>query len=333
MIESVLYSILIAAVALFVVNDARPAWQEPLPAPLPRRSKVLPPIVVQVGDPRSVTTMQFVTLCAAVALKVQDIPDANVDCFFISFKELENDKLLFRNHGPNDYSVVKTHGHLSDEQFQFFNSTLPGSKNPKGSDPAWVFHTTFYHTHPKKWASEFLRIPLPQVLTTDTSDVVKDGFAARKAEFEEVFSLTPHESHQLYDYVEAWDILRMCCGEQMSTYWRQYLVGDQDDEVVSKFAAAGGGAEEKNPADICKHVDLDAMERRLMQTAVFKRMKFKAPALARLSNRDPIFDGTYCSRCAKNIADFGLKFNQNCDRKTAEYCASDSVRYNKTLCS
>ena len=283
----------------------------------------LPNVILQIGDPRSVTTLQFITVCAAVAVKVMHIPQATVDCFFVSVKMQLKDGDLMKQRRRHEYSVIKTHGYLSDTQKKFFHESLPGSKSEDGRDGAWLFHTTYFNKTPKKKVVEILTENIPQKVTTDTSDVVANGVYAKRKAYEDAFSLSPHQSTILYEYLESWDLLRMCCGEQMSTWWRNHLVG----QVGNKRAHFDG---RDNPAKACLEVDIDQAERNLMTSELYRAMSDRCDMLGHLSNIDGPLTGRYCRTCNENIRNFGLGFNTNCSQSKEYYCSHSS--YNHTTC-
>ena len=74
----------------------------------------LPTTIVQVGLPRSATTLQFFLLCAAVTVKVLDHPKATVDCLYVGAGSDGLAKLV-QPRGPHNYFVLKTHGSVDEK--------------------------------------------------------------------------------------------------------------------------------------------------------------------------------------------------------------------------
>ena len=182
---------------------------------------VLPHTFLQVGLMRTSSTLQFITVCAAVAIKVMHDPKATVNCYFLK-KPYE---LVLPQ--PNEYLVIKSHGGFTESQFEALKK-FTQQPHDQG-DWAWVFYTS-HNTHIGSllMLSEFQELDIPVAMQVDTVDVANQSFLVRRKDYEKTFGLSVWESQLLYDYLELWDVLRICCGEQMATRWRKHLVdGDK----------------------------------------------------------------------------------------------------------
>ena len=117
------------------------------------------------------------------------------------------------------------------------------------------------------------------------------------------FRLTAPQLYTLVDYIRHWDVLRQCCGAQMSKDWRATLQGHgarTPDPLVhsSKYAA-------------CEAYNLDVVEAMLVSTEVFRRFGAHGQWIKKLSTHDGDLNGTYCSWANNEIARHNLQFNDN----------------------
>ena len=100
-----------------------------------------------------------------------------------------------------------------------------------------------------------------------------------------VFRLPPHEAAMMGEYMEVWDKLRMCCGVEMSTYWRNELLAPEKQNNTSRHHS------------ICSSLNIDTVEQQLMNTTLFRMLK-RLPHLSKInqpSYKDGRLDGKYCS--------------------------------------
>ena len=284
--------------------DSRPEF---IGAKVPNR-------IFQIGPLRTATTLQFLTVCAAVAAKHIDEPAASVDCFFISGRTPESNEKVQRVLGPNEYQVVKTHGKLKKVQTEILNRTaqvLRDAKTPLVEWP-WVFHTTYkvgrdkaaQHGNHRDLEGKF---GFPTVMTVSTSQLT-DGFQSMRKEYMEMLSLTDAQAELVYEWLAVWDQLRVCCGKQMSKKWRQHLhfrseITQVDANTRGKFG------DEEGPISMCQKLDLVKVENALMNTKLYKRMHKHVALLGAVSDADGQLNGNYCQTCEENVRDFKLGFN------------------------
>ena len=114
-------------------------------------------------------------------------------------------------------------------------------------------------------------------------------------------NLSPVQGAQLSRYINLWDILRMCCGAQMSTAYRETL-------WLKKTGGGGGGGGGGAPAHECERHDLDAVEKEMLQTDVFTSCG-QIDLIGRLSDNDGRLTGSYCSEARKQTIQNELAFN------------------------
>ena len=142
------------------------------------------------------------------------------------------------------------------------------------------------------------KVGLTQDLET-LSEIKATGFIELYAYF---FDLPSRYLPMLREYYTLWEKLRVCCGLQMSKYWRYELNHSTWNQKL-------------DPHPFCGSLDIDIVEKAFMNTSIFKMIedndssggigKILRPAL-----EDADLDGTYCSRYNEAVRTKGLRFNQ-----------------------
>ena len=113
-------------------------------------------------------------------------------------------------------------------------------------------------------------------------------------EYQQFFNIPTKLMDLVYEFMRYWDILRVCCGPQMSEDWRQTLLNN------TSYRPHHSHESPAYPA--CEMYDLGKVETLYLNSVLMKHLSLPS-----------IFDGTYCSRCSANIQKRHLKFNKNCD--------------------
>ena len=271
--------------------------------------ETLPEVYFQIGDPRTATTLQFAIVCAANAVRFMDVPNGTVVC---GFGQKYTKKLKNSFDHPH-VTVIKDHKLLSVEKSVLKHAHLGGK--------AWVFETTRNHTHGHA-AQQMRKYDIPSKVVVDTEDVKKYGFNAGRSEYEAAFQLNSTQSTILYEWVKLWDILRMCCGSQMSQAWREVLVGD----VPVRESQASFGASPNAAISVCSSHNISQVEEELLNTELYRAMHDRAPMLGRASNVDGQFTGSYCERCQRLVTRFKLGFSEPCDKNWSYYISHEKRR-------
>ncbi|CAL6334109.1 unnamed protein product [Bathycoccus prasinos] len=125
------------------------------------------------------------------------------------------------------------------------------------------------------------------------------------------FQLGPDDFQELYEYLLEWDILRVCCGMQMSKHWRKQL--------------QMGTELKRGSTKVCrKNIDIGAVERSYLQLNLTSLLKSNLVVtdVLKPSNVDRDLDGTYCERYRSFVktnpsAGFNVDMN-NTSRKFRE---------------
>ena len=260
---------------------------EAMAAPL-----TLPTLIVQYGEPRTATTLQFQTLCAIALLLNEDDP-SRVKCSFMDkFSDLD-----ISASQTGHMQVVKTH-------------TVPPGGFPKGS---WLFVSTIDDAvsfdDPWEGAAERMSHKLKhavkyvQVLSRLTGR--GSGIAT---EYKSFFGLSDQKVEEVVSYLRYWDVLRMCCGAQMNDGYR--------DELISR---ARPNAEETSKAEYpaCHMYKIPEVEHQVVRTQVFKLARAGGRGTRYLRSTSSLeadagydLNGGYCGWFNHQVACQKLTFNK-----------------------
>lgn len=239
------------------------------PPPLPRQ-------VVQWGAPRTATALQFQILCA-IAFLVRHDSSTAVRC-------------QYRGSGgsvpppaANRYDVFKFH-------------ERPAMPTESTRERLWVIATGLdadWNTTVDQRDAIESHLGWPVHLTQQPAELRRRGWEHFATKYADAFRLTMPQREALVEYTRHWEVLRRCCGTQMSSSWRAALQG----------AAADGRAH------ACAAHDLDAVEAALMTTEVYRRFGARDKHLRSLSLRDGDLNGSYCRWANEQVGRRSLAFN------------------------
>eukprot|EP00421_Protoceratium_reticulatum_P019636 CAMPEP_0168387484 /NCGR_PEP_ID=MMETSP0228-20121227/15969_1 /TAXON_ID=133427 /ORGANISM="Protoceratium reticulatum, Strain CCCM 535 (=CCMP 1889)" /LENGTH=305 /DNA_ID=CAMNT_0008400721 /DNA_START=91 /DNA_END=1005 /DNA_ORIENTATION=+ len=229
----------------------------------------IPDLIIQVGAPRTATTLQFQALCATIVLL-----KSNVTCKFAT--QLQESVMGTKT---GTFNVFKTHSFDEVREVQTYTRR-----------PFWVFATGVNATagldgNVMDWGAtaeqleEGLNLPLKYVQIQ--SILTLRGYLM-VGDYAEIFSLSDAEKKEMLHYMRHWTVLRQCCGPQLSQDWRNKLQGKNSTRSRS---------DPNYPA--CEVYNMDALESALLDTDVFKRMRENKNN--RIETGDWPFNGTYCS--------------------------------------
>ncbi|XP_060591151.1 uncharacterized protein LOC132746098 [Ruditapes philippinarum] len=250
-----------------------------------RANEHIPTKIIQFGLGGTATTLQFQILCVLMALLHQD--------------EIKDVGCYYARQPAHKYCVIKTHS-IKDTFFQILPSDV------------WIFMTsssllsdekkTELETHKVRIRNMRIRIPL----IVDIETTSKRGHTV-VFDYQQFFRLSNTQMQHAVEYLRYWDIIRLCCGKQMSADWRRHLspkISYQPHHDPHGYAY---------PA--CEMYNITEVENLLIKTFVYQKfanISSLHDVIGKPSNVDGELDGTYCERCNKNIAEKDLKFNENC---------------------
>lgn len=188
----------------------------------------------------------------------------------------------FNKHPNTKYRVIKTH-------------SISGKKLALIPPDSWVFLTSNGMRISERREKELSLIKKRHLLIPYIADlnlVLKRGhFIAY--EYQKIFRVTDEQMARIIEYLRFWDILRICCGKQLSKQWRHVLTsGTNNDPKGLSYPA-------------CEMYNISQVERFLMQSYIFKRFAHISDSLNEVIGKPSIVDGklngSYCERCNRNI--------------------------------
>ena len=131
------------------------------------------------------------------------------------------------------------------------------------------------------------------------------------ADYAGVFGLAQHSvaALEVVEYIRLWDVLRRCCGPQMSEDYRKRLYGQVTNVSATAFKPMRRGPGSL-AYDACEMYDVGAVERLLLKTALARR----CPELNVKLDMDlpwSRLDGSFCRRYEAAAVAKRAHFNQN----------------------
>ena len=255
----------------------------------------MPSLIIQYGEPRTASTLQFQTLCA-IALVLNEADPSRVDCVFRSRDDVDTDPNGFVSN-PNGLRVVKTH-------------TVPSAGFPKD---AWLFTSEIDHevSFDDPWQDAAKRMSQKlghDVKYTQVLSRLTGRGSGIVTEYKAIFGLSDPQVEEVVTYLRSWDVLRMCCGAQMNDAYRAELISNLRPNSSET-------SQSEYPA--CDMYRIQAVERQAVQTRVFKLASkggFGSRYLRGTSSleSDEGYDlnGQYCAWYNRQVACQELPFNQ-----------------------
>lgn len=241
-------------------------------------------VILQAGPHRSGTTFQFHVLCAATCLAHAD---EDVACDFVT------NPVGRSNESKQTFRVIKTHDMKAALQLRI----------ELGKEKSSLFMTSNEGAPVSKW-EQAKNVPQADLdLYVDYvqkfDELLLQGYSVAYR-YARMFDLDEQGTGALLSYIRYWEILRKCCGAQMSKDYRLRLQGQhaRKEKGLNDFGY-----------DMCEAYDIGAVEKLLVQTEVFLKCGSRIEALRRASSKDLEFDGTYCARVQESTARENWVFN------------------------
>ena len=251
----------------------------------------LPNLIIQYGEPRTASTLQFQTLCA-IALLLNEAEPSRVNCSFLARGEA-----LDESASQHGLQVVKTHN------------------VPHGGFPehAWVFTSVIDDAvsfdDPWEDAAERMarklhhEVKYVQVLSRLTGR--GSGIAT---EYKSLFGLSDEKVEEVVAYLRYWDVLRMCCGAQMNDGYREELISS---------ARPNASETSKSEYPACDMYKIQEVERQAVQSQVFRLARLGGNGTRYLRSTSSMeadagydLNGHYCGWFNRQVACQELAFNR-----------------------
>lgn len=239
------------------------------------------------GRTRTATTVQFNLVCVSLFLHILNFQPSLANNTICNYPGRKFKYLLQNDTIPQ---VIKTHAIppkklVSKSTYLFTTATDALDATTTEELIINVFGPT-------------QKIGYVQDLVT-LSELGIEGMTRRYAN---IFSLSTYQIEVMIEYFNLWDKLRICCGLQMSKYWRNELLR----------ANFNTGNLSLNNESLCFNVVIDDIERQFMDTRLYnlisryERMKWvNRPSLV-----DGPLTGKYCSGYNEEVMTNRVGFNQ-----------------------
>jgi len=223
--------------------------------------------IVTQGHPRTATTLLFNMVATSYFLYLLNHDSENASQLrTIQFKRDDAGKFLKRAEGPY---VMKTHNDLSGF---LVNDTV-------------LFTAAIDKNEAQEAMERLTRDGHTVAFIQDMESLKEDGVMGLVEKYVGGFGLSSEQGKDLADYFSKWEILRQCCGQQMSARWR-------NDMLPEKFKRKG-----LSHHPTCPRYDIDEVEKKFMQTNLFSVIEQypNMHPMNRPSLNDDDLNGTYCS--------------------------------------
>ena len=241
------------------------------------RTGEAPPLVVSWGMPRTATTLQFQILCAATCLNHGASTTCDFSCdssaatqrgrpTVCKYHEIKDAMSMAEAPGATLYLTAK-------------HTLSPDAESVRGEE-RWM-----------PTARAFARMfkPRRKISFVQAVDALADRGYHIARDYQRALGMSDADTDALLDYIRYWDILRTCCGWQMSEDYRNRLhrahsaaESKRDARLHHAHSAAKGKRDAMNANykahrkvddgnyDACEIYDLGEVERSLMQTRVYR---------------------------------------------------------------
>ncbi len=172
----------------------------------------------------------------------------------------------------------------------------------------WMIHGCFPQQRivlkgiKKSWLIEHCGTPERIGYIQDLETLSEIGLDGILQKYAEIFSLQPYMTEAMIDYFHIWDKLRVCCGQQMSKYWRNELFPANSSLKDLTL---------KNHS-LCPTLNIDNVERQFMETELYKLIHrhTKMRPINQPSMVDKPLTGKYCSDYNEAVKSRRIVFNQ-----------------------
>jgi len=223
--------------------------------------------IVTQGRPRTATTLLFNMVAVSYFLYlIENDPEKISDIELKYWQRPKGYRTLRKKQTP---MIVKAH--LSLDNFL--------------SDHAVVFTAAKDRREAAEMRETLERDGHIIAFVQDMETLKEVGVGGLVDEYVQGYGLSENDRSNLNEYFASWEILRQCCGQQMSARWR-------NDMVPEKFKINKFGSHPN-----CPSYDIDAIEETFMKSELYSMIE-KYPSvqlLNRPSLNDGQLNGTYCS--------------------------------------
>ncbi|KAL7526844.1 hypothetical protein ACHAWF_001936, partial [Thalassiosira exigua] len=238
--------------------------------------------IVTQGSPRTATTLLFNMVAVSYFLHlVEHDPHQISRIKLVYWKQQEDYTMILRK--AKSPRIIKTH--LSLDNFRSKNSVVFTAAEDK-KEAATMKRNLEHEGHTVAFVQDMKMVKS------------KGGLYQLVQEYVAGYGLSEKDEANLMEYFSMWQVLRQCCGQQMSKHWRNDMMPKQFKDRYLKSHLS------------CASYDIDSIEQTFMNTEIYAMIqKYQnIQSLNKPSLNDPILNGTYCSSYNDLIRTQGLNF-------------------------
>ena len=236
--------------------------------------------IVTQGEARTATTLLFNMVGVSYFLYlVENDPEQIPDVQLLYYQRHDGRKIMRKSKSPH---IFKTHSEL-----RYYLSEM-----------AVVFAAAEDREEAAEMRETLERDGHTVAFVQDMETLKEDGLAPLVDVYVAGYGLSEKYRASLNDYFSKWEILRQCCGKQMSSKWR-------NDMMPEKYKLR---SIKSHPT--CAGIDIDETERAFMKTDLYFLIE-KHPSVQVLNKpslKDDNLNGTYCSSYNYLVRTQGLNF-------------------------
>ena len=231
----------------------------------------IPKFLLQVGQPRQATTLQHRTICVFTLMRIIEAGLNTTDLICQYTKSFRNKQ--------QEYAVIKIH-----EPRLTYNNSIYST--------AWVFGTDYNYRELTLCPSDnncTYYGKNDHILTVNITTLQNMGLMYVISLYQNVFKLREYDIHHVRIFLKYWEILRKCCGLQMSMSYRITL------NPYLNSSSAHYRAPSSEPHE-CVLYNIDAVYEAITKTYIGKLLNgTNLDHVMRPSDEDKPYYATYCS--------------------------------------
>lgn len=232
----------------------------------------LPNIILQVGDMRTASTLQYTTLLLLGQLQCSG---SVIKRGFVHHTRDIRD-VLAEQRDPNVLQIYKSH-------------TFPHIESlPKN---AWIFVSVSGESNATKIVSDIKRKYHRDVQNLQSFNEVKHNKVGNLSSYHQWFRFSAFPLNFLTSTLELWRTIRICCGSQMSAPWRKVLMhpaalfgSRRQQRWLSDQIRVQTNAS-LPPKHTCSYVDFNEIETKLFEMLRYKNISL---SILPLGSHSPI---------------------------------------------
>ena len=238
--------------------------------------------IVTHGHPRTATTLLYNMVAVSYFLHLSHVDPSRIPSIHLQLWKREDaaDKVLKRE--KEKTMVLKTH--LDLENFK--------------SDNTVIFTAAMDREEAKKTHQRLQEEGYNIAFVQDMESLKEDGISGLVHHYVQGYGLSSQDEQELIHYFENWSVLRQCCGQQMSSKWRNDMMPAQYKRKDLK----------SHPT--CANYDIDSIEQSLLSSKLYAKLQHypNLRPLNKPSLNDEQLNGTYCSSYNHRVKTEGLSF-------------------------